>query len=58
MVAENQRGNLSFLIRQNYFFVISDQNINYPQLSEVMKRQGKKKCSETYILTKNIHPTL
>lgn len=36
--------------------IISDQNINQTQLSEVIKRQGKKKYSETYILTKKIHP--
>lgn len=39
-----------------FFIIISDQNINQTQLSEVIKRQGKKKYSETYILTKKIHP--
>jgi hypothetical protein len=39
-----------------FFVIISDQNINPTQLSEVIKRQGKKRYSETYILTKGIHP--
>ena len=39
-----------------FFVVISNQNINPTQLYEVIKRQGKKKYSETYILSKGIHP--
>jgi hypothetical protein len=39
-----------------FFILISDKNINPSQLSEVRKRQGKKKYSEPYILTHKIHP--
>ena len=48
---------LEFAERTKLFFVVvSDQNINSRKLSEVKNRQGKKQYSETFILTKEVHP--
>lgn len=39
-----------------FFVIISDQNISPNQMDEVLKRKGKKRYSDTYILTQGLHP--